>query len=269
MSDRFEHHKDRAVITLSGPDRRSLLQGIITNNVDHLDDGKGLYAALLTAQGKFLHDFFLVEKNDTIYLDCEADRMAELFQKLLMYRLRSNVKILDLSDHYKIITGTQRFENIDLSYADPRHAKMGYRAIVDMFPQGDTETSYHVRRIKLGIAEGSRDFIPAKSTVLEGPFEQLTGLDYEKGCYVGQEVTARMKYRGKIKKLMMPVTLSGTAPAFGTSVTDEKGNKIGDLRSNCDKNAIVLFSIKDLKFGTQYACGDIYVTPYKPDWTYE
>lgn len=269
MSDRFEILKNRAVITLSGPERKNLLQGIITNNVDKLDDEKGLYAALLSPQGKFLHDFFLFEKDDTIYLDCEADRLADLFQKLLMYRLRSNVEILDRSDQYKVITSMQRFENIDLSFADPRHAEMGYRAIVEMLPEGQGDTGYHARRIKLGIVEGSHDFIMDKSTISEGHFEQINGLDYEKGCYVGQEVTARMKYRGKIKKQMFPVTLSGPAPAFGTAITDGKGNKIGDLRSYCDKYAIALFRVKDFEFGREYFCGDIYVTPYKPDWMKE
>jgi len=266
MPDSFEHLKKRAVMTLSGSERRSLLQGIITNNIDQLGDGKGLYSALLTPQGKFLHDFFLIEKNDVIYLDCEADRMAELFQKLLMYRMRSNVEILDRSDHYKVITSTQQFDDIDLSFSDPRHPKMGYRAIAEIFPHGATETNYHKRRIKLGIAEGTYDFIPDKSTVLEGRFEQINGLDFEKGCYVGQEVTARMKYRGKIKKLMFPVILSGQSPEFGTAVIDEKGIKIGDLRSSYDKYAIVLFRIKDLIFDHQYSCGNIYVTAYKPDW---
>lgn len=269
MTERFEILKNRAVITLSGPERRSLLQGIITNNVDKLDDGNGLYAALLSPQGKFLHDFFLVEKDDVIYLDCEAERMAELFQKLLMYRLRSNVEILDRSDQYKVITGEAQFENIDLSFTDPRHAKMGYRAIVETLPEGGAETGYHQRRIKLGIPEGTHDFIVDKSTVLEGHFEEINGLDFEKGCYVGQEVTARMKYRGKIKKQMFPVKLSGTAPDFGTEITDKKGNKTGDLRSHCDKYAIALLRIKDFEFGSEYLCGDIYVTPHKPDWVSE
>lgn len=256
----------RAVICISGPERKKLLQGVITNNIDRLKDGTGLYSALLSPQGKFLYDFFLFEKYEIIYLDCEAKHMAKLFQKLLMYRLRSNVEIIDQSNQFKIISSTKQLDKFDLNYTDPRHTEMGFRAIVNNIPEGENEDVYHIRRIKLGIPEGTHDFIMDKSTVLEGHFEEINGVDFEKGCYVGQEVTARMKYRGKVKKQMLPVTLSGPAPEFGTDIIDEKGNKVGDLRSSCDKNAIALFRIDKITLGQEYACGDINVTPKKPSF---
>ncbi len=259
----IEIHKNRSVITLSGPDRKSLLQGIITNNVDLLNDGRGVYSALLTPQGKFLHDFFMVEKKDIIYLDCESERMPDLFRRLLMYRLRSNVEIIDQSEKYSVITSTEPMIDENISYQDPRHDQMGYRGLTEE-KYDCNEGLYHERRIKLGIAEGTNDFIPEKSTILEGHFEEINGVDFEKGCYVGQEVIARMKYRGKIKKAMFPVTFSGPAPEFGSDITDEKGNKIGDLRSHCGENAIALFRLKNLEFGREYDCCDIKVTPYKP-----
>lgn len=262
----IETHKDRAIISLSGPDRKKLLQGIITNNVEHLKNGNGVYASLLTAQGKFLHDFFLTEIEDTIYLDCEAARLADLFRKLLMYRLRSNVEIIDQSKKYAIVTSEQPMPNFDICFQDPRHPSLGYRAIIEDTSLNTSSDEYHVRRIKLGIPEGSHDFIVEKSTILEGHLDQLSGVDFEKGCYVGQEVTARMHYRGKVKKAMLPVTLSGPAPEFGTTITDEKGNKIGDLRSRCGKNAIALFRLQNMEYDKEYTCGDINVTPFKPDW---
>tara|TARA_R110002096_G_scaffold432240_1_gene648696 strand:- start:118575 stop:119387 length:813 start_codon:yes stop_codon:yes gene_type:complete len=262
----IETHKNRAIITLSGPERKKLLQGIITANIDQLKNGHGLYGALLSPQGKFLHDFFLYENDETIYLDCERDRLADLFRRLLMYRLRSNVEIIDQSENYSVVTSSEKIDDHDLSFSDPRHPEMGYRAIVKNHTSTNDEKTYHARRIALGIPEGSNDFIVDKSTVLEGHFEQINGVDFEKGCYVGQEVTARMKYRGKIKKLMFPVTLSDTAPAFGSDIIDEKGNKIGDLRSHCDKYAIALFRIDKMKFGHDYDCCGIKVTPFKTDF---
>jgi len=256
---------NRAIITLSGPERRSLLQGIITNNVNELDNG-GVYSALLTPQGKFLYDFFLVEVDDTIYLDCEKDAFTTLFQKLLMYRLRSNVEILDGSEKYHVISSDEKQNGI--SFADPRHPDMGYRGII-LDTLKETTTNYHALRIKLGIAEGSNDYIKDKSTIHEGHFEDLHGVDFEKGCYVGQEVIARMKYRGKIKKQMFPATLSGPAPEFGTEITDENDNKIGDIRSHANGVAIALFRTDKMTFGTEYKCGDITVIPYKPTWISE
>lgn len=264
MNQPFEVLQDRAIITLSGPERRSLLQGIITNNVSKLDNG-GLYAALLTPQGKFLFDFFLYEVGDCIYLDCEKESMPQLFQKLLMYRLRSNVEIIDRSADFTVISSSEKL-NEDISFIDPRLAEMGYRSIVADIPSGDQDNHYHAQRISLGIPEGSYDFISDKSTILEGHFIALNGVDFEKGCYVGQEVTARMKYRSTLKKMTFPVTLSGPAPQLATVITDEKGNKIGDLRSHCDKNAIALIKLSAIEFGKEYDCSDIKVTPYKPDW---
>lgn len=257
---------DRAVITLSGPDRKKLLQGIVTNNMDRLTEGNGLYSALLTPQGKFLFDFFLFEKDDVIYLDCEVDVATDLFRRLMMYRLRSNVEITDKRNAFDIIASTDPVKNEPLSYIDPRHPQMGYRAIIEKKKYDGSIAGYHERRISLGIPEGTFDFIPDKSTIHEGHFEQINGVDFEKGCYVGQEVIARMKYRGNIKKAMFPVTLSGKAPASGSDITDEKGNKVGTLRSNCGKNAIALFRLQTLNFDKEYDCCGIKVTPYKPDF---
>lgn len=255
---------DRCVITLTGPDNRKLLQGIITNNIDRLTDTKGLYSALLTPQGKFLHDFFLFEFENILYLDCQESSADDLVRRLMLYRLRANVEI---KKHETLCVVTSiNLINQKISYQDPRHDKMGYRAIVEIGAYEPADMSYHKRRISLGIPEGTYDFIPEKSTIHEGHFELINGVDFKKGCYVGQEVIARMKYRGKIKKAMFPVTLSGEAPAFGSNILDKKGNNVGDLRSNCDKNAIALFRTANLEFGTKYDCCGINVTPFKPDF---
>jgi folate-binding protein YgfZ len=264
MTNKYEVLSNRVVITLSGPERHSLLQGIITNNTDKLAGNDAIYAALLTPQGKYLYDFFLLEMEDTIYLECEKGSLPKLFQKLLMYRLRSNVEIIDQSEKYSVINSQEQQQGI--SFIDPRNSEMGYRTYTEAFPDGEEVTDYHKRRIKLGIAEGTYDYIQEKSIILEGHFEDLNGVDFEKGCYVGQEVIARMKYRGKIKKKMFPVKLSGEAPTFGTEILNADGNKIGDIRSSFDDRAIALFRVDKMELNTQYQCGNIIVTPFKPDW---
>jgi tRNA-modifying protein YgfZ len=269
MSEPIALLESRSIITLAGPERESLLQGIITNNIMLLDNDHGLYAALLTPQGKYLHDFFLYQRGEVIYLDCEKERMPDLFRRLLMYRLRKNVEIIDQSEKYKIVSSNSQLQNENLFYQDPRSKEMGYRTIFETIPQDyiiESEDEYHRKRITLGIAEGSMDYIVDKSLILEGSFELLHGVDFKKGCYVGQEVTARMKYRGKVKKIMLPVTLSGPAPDKGTPITNKKGNKVGDLRSSSDKKAIALLRLNDIQFNQQYSFGDIEITPIKPIW---
>lgn len=262
----IEIHKNRAIITLAGPERKNLLQSIITANINHLGNDRGLYAALLTPQGKFLHDFFLYEDNEIIYLDCERDRIADLFRRLLMYRLRSKVEIIDCSRNFSVITSSKKINGYDLNFTDPRHSEMGCRAIVEIDTKGAKEDTYHTRRIALGIPEGSHDFIVEKSTILEGHFEQINGVDFEKGCYVGQEVTARMKYRGTIKKLIFPVTLSGSAPPFDSIITNELGQKIGNLRSHHKSSALAIFRLEKMEFGQSYDCCNIKLKPYMPDF---
>lgn len=264
MTKTFEVLEDRAIITLSGPERHSLLQGIITNNTDKLNEKEALYAALLTPQGKYLFDFFLVEVGNIIYLDCEKETLHKLFQRLLMYRLRSNVEIIDQSDNFKVISSQEKQEG--MSFIDPRNPELGYRTYTENLPEGEKINDYHARRIHLGIAEGTHDFIPEKSIILEGHFEDLNGVDFEKGCYVGQEVIARMKYRGKIKKQMFPVKLSGEPPVFGSDIIDDNDRKIGDIRSSFGDRAIALFRIDKMEMNGEYQCGNINVTPYKPDW---
>ncbi len=264
MTNKYEILTNRVIITLKGPERHSLLQGIITNNTDRINGTDAVYASILTPQGKYLYDFFLFETDETIYLDCEKSSLTELFQKLLMYRLRSNVEIIDQSEKYIVLSSDEKQHGI--SFIDPRHSEMGYRSILEKSSDGVAVEEYHERRISLGIAEGTNDYIPEKSIILEGHFEDLNGVDFEKGCYVGQEVIARMKYRRKIKKQMFPVKLNGAAPEFGTDIIDNNGNKVGDIRSNAGGFAIALFRIDKMEMGKSYDCGDIQVTPFKPNW---
>ena len=194
---------DRGVIRLSGKDSKDLLQGLITNDIERLNDDPALYAAILTPQGKYLFDFFITGDGDDLLLDCEASRLADLTRRLMMYRLRAEVEISDISDSNKVYA----LWDSDQGYPDPRHASMGRRLIAENAPQGDalTRETYEAKRLELGLPDASRDIAVDKNFILEANFKELNGVSFIKGCYVGQELTARMNHRTTVKKRLLPM----------------------------------------------------------------
>jgi folate-binding protein YgfZ len=149
---------------------------------------------------------------------------------------------------------------------------MGYRIIKAKAEDSATPSeigNYDLRRLTLGLPDGSRDFDVDKTLVLEGNLEELHGVDFEKGCYVGQEVTARMKYRASLKKRLLPITVDGPLPDRGTEITNDQGQKIGDFRSGRHDRAIGYFRLARMEFNKTYHCGESKVTPQRPDWLKE
>ncbi len=245
----------RGVISLSGPDARSFLQGIITNDVNKVSDERAIYAALLTPQGKYLHDFIIAASGDTLYLDCEADRRSDLVRRLMMYRLRAKADIKDETDTLGVIA--MHDDNVPdslITYRDPRHESLGNRAILpraDM-PAG-TDKDYDQLRLELGIPDASRDFQVEKTLILEGNMEELNGVDFAKGCYVGQELTARMKHRGKVRKRLLPVEITGALPAPDSPIMN--GTKeIGLMRSGLGNRGMALIRLDDITPDTTCLC---------------
>ncbi|PCJ33467.1 MAG: folate-binding protein YgfZ [Alphaproteobacteria bacterium] len=257
---------DRAILTLSGADRKNFLQGLITNDINAASDVSAIYAALLTPQGKYLHDFFIIDKDDTIFLDCERARMADIHRRLMMYRLRADVDIIDCSEKYAVLASPELSSEGLISYPDPRHPNMGFRTIIVPPLSYQTDDHYDDLRLSLGLPDGSRDFDVDKTLILEGNMEELNGVDFNKGCYVGQEVTARMKHRAILKKRLLPVTVDGPLPARGTEIMDKDGKKIGDIRSGRGKRAIGYFRLAKMTFNQPYQCAEATVTPWQPDW---
>ncbi len=200
----FTQLKNRGLIHIEGADRRAFLQNLITNDVNKLSVTKSLYACLLTPQGKFLHDFFVLEGEGFILLDCEGgERAADLFKRLNMFRLRADVQLsLEESNSVYAI-----FNASGLGLPDPRHPEMGSRSFEKPgLPEKDFE-EWDSRRIKRVIPDGSRDLIVGTSTMDEAQMDTLNAISYEKGCYIGQELTARMHYRGLGKKHIQCVKL--------------------------------------------------------------
>lgn len=229
---------DRGVITVGGPDRIEFLQGLVSNDVERLADGKAVWAALLTPQGKYRHDFFLAAHGDRILIDCEGgDRMMDLGRTLHRYKLRSDIT-LGIAEGWSVAAalGGKPETGDGVVFADPRRPEMGWRILTSSSVEALAETSgfaigdrdaYDAVRIPLGLPDGSRDMQPDKAILLENGFDELSGVDWKKGCYMGQELTARTKYRGLVKKRLLPIRFE---PAEGTTVPEPGAQVLFDAR---------------------------------------
>ena len=196
--------EDRAVVEISGNDAEKYLQGLITNDITKSSEDSLLYSAILTPQGKWLFDFFVLKTPNGYLLDCYKPTIAALIKKLSIYKLRSEVEIKNVSDIYAVYSSTGR------GMPDPRKPEFGKRLITGDKPETTAGfAAYEKKRIEAGLPE-SADFIAEEDFPLQCNLEQLNGVSFNKGCYVGQEVTARTKYKGAIKYGFYKVT-SGKA----------------------------------------------------------
>ena len=275
---------DRGVLAIGGPERASFLQGVISNDTTKIGPERAIYAALLTAQGKYLHDFILVEHDEAIWLDGEAARLADLKRRLTMYRLRAKVTIDEQADLAvaAIFGGAATDEpgaaetlGDGVMLIDPRLAALGARAILrrdtiraTLRDRGAVEgdfAGYDRLRLELGVPDGSRDLALDKSILLESGFEELNGVDWNKGCYIGQELTARTKYRGLIKKRLFPVRIDGPAPEAGDIITLD-GHEAGEMRSSRDGVGLALLRLEAVAGGGALIAGNARILPVTPDW---
>ena len=211
----------RTILRIGGADRVHFLQGLVTNDLGRLKDGL-VYAAILTPQGKYLADFFLKDDGDTILLDADAGQAAGLAQRLGMYRLRADVSIAESGLSVRRGTGPAP----DGALPDPRQPALGWRCYGD--EGGDDGTDFDAIRVAHCIPEAGIELIPNDTFILEAGFERLNGVDFRKGCYVGQEVTARMKHKTELRKGLVTVEVAGTAPV-GTPIATQDGKEAGTL----------------------------------------
>lgn len=223
----------RHILRISGSDANSFLQGLVTNDVDKVRDGL-VYAALLTPQGKYLADFFLCADGEDILLDVDASLAEALKMRLTMYKLRADVTISDTDLFLHRGTG-----NIpEDGFADPRASQLGWRAYRASMQTDDT-TDWTALHVAAEVPQTGIELTP-DSYILEMGFERLSGVDFRKGCYVGQEVTARMKHKTELRKGLAQVDVSGSAPVgsdilagektAGTLYTQAEGHGIAYLR---------------------------------------
>lgn len=286
---------ERGVLSVSGPDAGTFLQGLISNDVTRAGRDRAIHAALLTAQGRYLHDFFVIGIAGALHLDCEAARRDDLLKRLKLYRLRSKVTLDDATARYAVAAifgegapaalglaaepGVGKALADGVVFVDPRIAAMGARAILPRERLGQTleaaglvageRAAYETLRLELGLPDGSRDLEVERSILLENGFDELNGVDWKKGCYVGQELTARTKYRGLIKKRLLPVRIEGPTPAPGTTVTYGDA-EAGEMRSAADGLGLALLRLefvdKLAAEGGALAAGASRLVPAKPDW---
>ena len=292
MTDRFYAPADpaRGLLLLTGEDRSSFLQGLVSNDVRKLGPTQAIWAALLTPQGKYLHDFFIAAEGDGWLIDGEGARIADLKRRLGMYKLRAKIALEDVSDRFEVLQawGVDAGAPFDLAapgqtagrdgavaFLDPRPADLGLRLIA---PAGTGAAmlealgyapgalaDWDLRRLGQGVPDGSRDMVLEKAILLENGFDELQGVAWDKGCYVGQELTARTKYRGLIKKRLMPVAVDGPLPAPGTLILRD-GQEAGEMRSGRDGLALALVRLDALEAGTPLTAGEATVRPQRPDW---
>ena len=276
---RFVRLDDRAVLSVSGSDASGFLQGLITNDLGKLRDGAAIHGALLTPQGKYLFDFLVFRRGEAFFLDCEADSRPALAKRLAMYRLRADAVIdAAVPDTVCAVFGSDAeetaggVEEADV-FADPRHPALGARVVGerggDVLKRAGIEEAaraeYEALRIAQGIPDGRRDLVPEKSFLLENGYEELNGVDFEKGCYVGQEVTARMKHRKLVRKRLVPVRIDGPAPEPGTAVFNGE-SEVGEIRSSAGNLALALLRIDAIESGETLRADRAAIRPEKPDW---
>ena len=243
--------EDRGVLVVSGAEAAGFLQGLLTNDVEQLGPAEARYAALLTPQGKILFDMIVVRApgEELSYLiDCAVAQAADLKKRLGFYKLRAEVAIADVGADRAVAAfwGDARPDVDGLVYADPRDSRLGWRAILPRSIAAaiglEHAGEYEGLRIAVGAPKGGLDFAYAEAFPHDVNFDLLHGVDFDKGCYVGQEVVSRMKHRGTARKRVARVKLDGPAPAPGTPVMDRE-LAVGALGSSSGREALALLRL--------------------------
>jgi folate-binding protein YgfZ len=270
--------EDRGVLRLAGADSRKFLQGLATSNVDKVREGAGLHTGLLTPQGKILFDFFVVEADGSLRIDIAREKAAEFAKRLGFYKLRAAV---DINEEPSLAVaavwgGTPILPDGAIAYPDPRLAELGFRVILpagasiaDLGCTSVPAEDYHALRISLGVPEGGRDYAFGEAFPHEALFDQLGGVDFAKGCFVGQEVVSRMEHRGTARRRIVPVEGDGPLPASGTGV-EANGVAIGTLGSVRGSKGLAMLRLdraeEALARGAQLTADGVTLTLRRPSF---
>jgi folate-binding protein YgfZ len=244
----------RKIIEITGSDAEHFLQGLVTSDITGLDQGL-VYTAMLTPQGKYLADFFLLRQNEAILLDIDESLAASLLQRLSMYKLRADVTLAETD--IEVYRGTGPAP--DGALPDPRHPDLGWRLYGR--EGGDDGTDFELIRVAHCIPETGIELTP-ETFILEAGFDRLGGVDFRKGCYVGQEVTARMRHKTQLRKGLSLVAVHGTAPV-GTPVTTAEGKPAGTLYTQAGGRGIAYLRFDRAAPGMQ--AGEARVDPLQVD----
>ena len=284
--------EDRGILFINGFDAKEFLQNLVTNDINKVDNSNSCFASLLTPQGKFLFDFLIVKHKNGYFIDCEKKQADNLFKKFNIYKFRSKVEIMNLSNEFVIAAFSyEKFmsfkESKDiLGYTfkyredpillDPRHKKLGGRLIINLeklylsLKKLDLKSSepneYHNFSHELGIPQRDMDKLSDKLFGIECNFEELNGIDFKKGCYVGQENTSRIKLRNKLSKRLLPIQLIKGNLEEGASIFNNK-NEVGKVLINNDQPFGLIKYLSDhFNHEAEFRSENAIFKIKKPDW---
>lgn len=246
---------NRAIIRLSGDDRRTFLQGLITQDVDQLEPNRAIFAALLTPQGKIRFDFFVYDTGTAFLIDCDSDAAAALSKALTLYKLRAAIVLEPFPNHVvSAHWGHSIKSECEHSFEDPRCSALGQRSIFESPGNSgalpvEPLMAYHDHRIQLGVphfglelSDPLSDFCLDEVFLLDVNYDTLSAVSYKKGCFVGQEVTSRMKRKGDVRKRTLIAEFEGPPPAKGAAVTAGEST-LGEILSGVDGRALALIRL--------------------------
>ncbi len=286
---------DRAILYINGADAKEFLQNLISNNINKVSDVNSCFSSLLTPQGKFLYEFIIVKHKSGYLLDCEKSQAKELFKLLSLYKLRSKVEILNLSNEFVVVAFSYEkfltFDNAksesgftikyreDPILLDPRNKELGARLIINLeklylslkkldLHDADLKEYYSLSH-KLGIVPKDLNKLQNKLFGIECNYEELNGIDFKKGCYVGQENTARIKLKNKLSKRLFPINLINGKLHEGESIYI-KDIEIGKVLINEDYPfALIKYLDKNFEENTEFKTKEASISIKKPNWIIE
>ena len=284
--------EDRGILFIHGSDTKEFLQNLITNDINKVDEANSCFASLLTPQGKYLFDFLVVKHKKGYFIDCEKKQIQELFKQLNIYKLRSDIEILNLSNEFVVATFSyEKFMLFDEAkdllgntfkyredpiFLDPRHKKLGGRLIINLEKlylslkkidlQSIDPEKYYKSSYELGIPQKNTEKLRNKLFGIECNFEELNGIDFKKGCYVGQENTSRIKLREKLSKRLLPIKLIDGELIEGSSIKNNV-NEIGKVLINDQYPfAIVKYLSDHFDPKIKYKSENAVLKIMKPEW---
>jgi len=284
--------EDRGMLYLQGENILEFLQNLITNDINKVKENNSCFASLLTPQGKYLFDFIIIKHKNGYFLDCEKKQIDQLYRQLNIYKLRSKVEILNLSNEFAVAAiskekflslenakdepGFTMKYNEDSIILDPRNKELGARLIINLEKLGPSikklelnsrdSSEYYMYSHKLGIAQLDTDKLQNKIFGIECNFEELNGIDFKKGCYVGQENTARIKLKNKLSKKLLPIeVIDGSIKADDEISINEK--QIGKILINKKYPfGLIKFNDESFNFDKKLNCGSASIKTLRPVW---
>jgi len=283
--------EDRGILFVQGKDAKEFLQNIITNDINKVNETNSCFASLLTPQGKYLFDFLIIKHKNGYFLDCEKLQIENLFNQLNLYKLRSKIEILNLSNEFVVgaisnekflkFEGAKNLPGFTIKYKkdpiflDPREKELGARIIINLeklnlsLKQLDLKTSnadeYYKFSHEIGIPQKNTDQLKNKIFGIECNFEELNGIDFKKGCYVGQENTARIKLKNKLSKRLLPIQL--IKGELKDEIIKYNDNEVGKvLIKNNFPFALIKLSNENFEIKNELKCGNAVIKIIKPNW---